>query len=136
MPKVIPEKNKSPYGWWVAMVVERYVYDDEDEDNPRRRSTAWVNTIMLKARDRNHAYRKAIAHAELLKGKESHGTDEKTGRGFRIVTLGLAGLLPVYDEMDEEGFEVLWREYENITVGRIESWLKEKHELEIFDDSP
>ncbi len=135
MPKKIPEKNKSPYGWWVAIEVQRYVYDDEDESNPKRRSTAWVNTIMLKARDRHHAYRKAIAYTEVLKGKEGHGTDEKTSRGFRIVTLGLAGLIPVYDEIDEEGFEVIFEEYENISVARIESWLKEKHELPVFDDS-
>jgi hypothetical protein len=135
MSKKIPEKNRSPYGWWVATIIERFVYDDEDERNPKRCSTAWVNTVMLKARDRHHAYRKAISYAEIGKGDEAHGIDEKTGRGFRIVTQGLQSLLPVYDEIDEDGFEVLWQEYENVSVDRIESWLKEKHELEVFDDT-
>src|SRR4030042_345840 len=111
MSKKVPEINKSPYGWWAVTVIERYLYDDEDENNPRRRSTAWINTIMLKARDRNHAYRKAIAYTEINKGEEGYITDEKTGRRFRIVSQGLSDLFPVYDEIDEDGFEVAYTEH-------------------------
>ena len=128
-------QNKRPYGWWIAEIVERYVYDDEDVHNPQRRSTAWVNTIMLKARDRNHAYKKAIAYAEIGKGEEGHFTNEKTGRGFRIISQGIEDLYPVYDEIDEDGFEVFYTEYKNTSVKRIKSWIKEKHQLQGFDDN-
>ena len=34
------------------------------------------------------------------------------------------------------GAEVMWEEYEGRTVGKIRSWVKQKHELEAFDDTP
>lgn len=131
MSRKIPGRNSSPYGWWTATVIERFVYDDEDVTNPLRRSTAWENTVMVKARDRNHAYRKVI---EYTNRSEAEFTDDKSGRRFRVVFQGLSDLLPVYDEIDEDGFEVSFTKYEKITVRRIESWLREKHELQAFDD--
>ena len=53
----------------------------------------------------------------------------------RLVFEGLASLLPVYDELDEDGAEILFDDCENITVGRVQSWVRQKSELEAFDDS-
>jgi len=44
MKKPIPEKSKSPYGWWIATIVERYEHFDEDKTKLNRRCTAWMNT--------------------------------------------------------------------------------------------
>jgi hypothetical protein len=56
MKRRTPKKNKSPTGWWVATIIERFEFDDEDRSNLRRRCHAWSNVVVLKARDRNHAY--------------------------------------------------------------------------------
>lgn len=47
---------------------------------------------------------------------------------------GLTSLLPIYDEL-EDGTEILWEEHTNRTIKKVKSWVKEKHELEVFDDT-
>ena len=134
MGRKIPSKNKSITGWWVASIIERFEYDDEDKPNLRRRCRAWCNVVILKARDRNHAYRKAIAYGRQGKSEENDWVQEGTGRKCKLIFEGLASLLPVSDEFDEDGAEILFEDHENITVGRVKSWIRQKHELEVFDD--
>src|SRR5262249_32716776 len=53
--------NRSPFGWWLASYIERFEYDDEDKQNLDRRCLAWENTIVVRAKTRDEAYRKAVA---------------------------------------------------------------------------
>jgi hypothetical protein len=130
----IPSENRSPTGCWVATIIERFEFEDEDTSNPRRRCRAWSNVVLVKARDRNHAYRKAMRYGEL--GVASGDwADVRTGRKGKWIFEGLSSLLPVYDEFDEDGSEILFDDHENITVGRVQSWVREKSDLEVFDDS-
>jgi hypothetical protein len=135
MGRKVPSRNKSPFGWWAATIVERFEFDDEDTLNPRRRCLAWSNLVLLKARDRNHAYRKAIAYGDLGTERESTWVQEKSGRKGKWIFEGLSSLLPVYDPIDEDGTEIVWEEHERITVGRVKSWVRDKEDLEVFDDS-
>ena len=130
----VPWKNKSPTGWWVATLVERFEFEDEDKSNPRRRCRAWSNLVILKAHDRNQAYRKAIRYGEL--GKEDNDWIEGlTGRKGKLVFEGLADLLPIYDDFDEDGSEILFDDHTHISVARVKSWVKQKKDLKVFDDS-
>ena len=43
-------------------------------------------------------------------------------------------ILPLYDELVPDGTESLFDKDENITVGRVKSWVREKEEFEVFDD--
>jgi len=135
MAKKVPWKNKSPTGWWVATLIERFEFEDEDRSNPRRRCRAWSNVVVLKARDRHHAYRKAMRYGELTKGVENDWVDVSSRRHGKLIFEGLAILLPVYDEFDEDGCEILFEDHENITVGRVQSWVRQKPDLEVFDDT-
>jgi len=47
---------------------------------------------------------------------------------------GLISLLPIYDEL-KDGAEIIWVEHENKTIGKVRSWVRHKHELEVFDDT-
>ncbi len=134
MSRPVASKNKSPTGWWVATIVERFEFDDEDKSNLRRRCRAWSNVVILKARDRNQAYCKAIRYAELIKD-DSDWVEGCSGRKGRLVFEGLASLLPVYDKFDEDGSEILFDDYPNISVGRVKQWVRQKKDLEAFDDS-
>lgn len=130
----IPDRNKSPYGWWVATLIERFQFDDEDVSNPRRRCRAYSNTIILKADDREHAYSKAIEYGE-LGTSDSSGWSDGNGRTGKWIFEGLSSLLPVYDEIDPDGTEIFFRDDERVTVGKVKSWVCKKEELEAFDDS-
>ena len=130
MKKSIPAKNKSPHGWWVATIVERYEHFDEDKTKLNRRCTAWMNTVLIKASNRDEAYRKAIAQGKI-------GTDSicgpEGGRQGHWVFEGLASLLPIYEQL-EDGAEIIWEQAVNVTVKTVRASVKEKRELECFQD--
>jgi hypothetical protein len=130
MKKTIPEKNKSPHGWWIATIVERYEHFDEDKTKLNRRCTAWMNTVLIKACSRDEAYRKAIAQGKI-------GTDSicgpEGGRQGHWVFEGLASLLPIYEKL-EDGAEIMWEQAVNVTVKTVRARVKEKRELECFQD--
>jgi hypothetical protein len=128
--KQIPARNKSPFGWWIASYIERFEYEDEDKTNLNRRCDAWENTIIIKARDREQAYRKAEKIGRLE--ETAYQTTEGRMGAWRYE--GLTSLLPIYEEL-EDGAEILWREHANRTVRKIKSQVKTKENLETFDDA-
>ncbi|WP_444894601.1 DUF4288 domain-containing protein [Microbulbifer sp. TRSA001] len=130
----IPGRNKSPYGWWVATIIERFQFDDEELDNMRRRCRAFSNVVILKADDREQAYQKAIQYGKSGIEDKSDWTNDKGRRG-RWIFEGLSSLIPIYDELDPEGTEILFDDDNGITVGRVKSWVRSKEELEAFDDT-
>ena len=131
--KKIPFRNRNHTGWYIASYLERFEYYDEDKRNPNRRCLAWENTILIRAKDRDQAYKKAISFGRLGEGSEAwdEGTERKGAWHFE----GLTSLLPVCEKI-EDGSEVLWTEYQGRTVKKIKSFVKSKNELEVFDDKP
>jgi hypothetical protein len=127
----VPPRNRTRYGWWIASYVERFEYYDEDRRNLNRRCLAWENTILVKARHREEAWRKAVAQGHLSEGNEAW--DSETGRKGAWRYEGLTSLLPVYDRL-EHGAELLWVEHAGCTVRRIRALIKRKRDLEAFDD--
>ena len=127
----IPYRNKSPYGWWLAAYVERFELDDEDTSNDRRRCLAWENTILIHAKSREGAYKKAIRAGKLSEGRTAQTEDGRKGK-WRFD--GLTSLLPIYEEL-EDGAEIVWMEHRGKMVKSIKAMVREKHKLEAFDDS-
>ena len=126
-----PRGTKSPHGWWVASYIERLEWSDEDGSNLRRRCLAWENTVLVKATNREQAYRRAMAI-----GRQSSGRFRNlNGRVGEWRFEGLTSLLPIYDKL-ENGAEIMWVEHENRTVARIKRMVKRKRELECFDGLP
>ncbi len=128
--KSIPSQNKSPYGWWIASYIERLELADEDNTNLNRRCVAWENTVIIKAKNREEAYKKAEEVGRI--GEYEYTT--LSGRTARWIYEGLTHLLPIYEKL-EDGAEILWNDHTNRTVKKIKSWVKTKEELETFDDT-
>jgi len=131
MKKEIPYQNRSPYGWWIASYIERVAWDDEPNPLPNSRCLAWENTIILRASDREAAYTKAISLAS--QHSLEFEDDSKNKKGHWVFE-GLTSLLPIYDEL-EDGTEILWVEHRNRTVRNVQSRIKQKEQLEAFDDT-
>jgi hypothetical protein len=127
----IPSRNRTRHGWWLASYLERFEYYDEDRRNLNRHCLAWENTILIKARTREEAWRKAMAQGRLSEGSEAW--DSETGRKGAWHFEGLTSLLPIYDRL-EHGAEIIWVKHAGRTVKRIRALVKSKHELEAFDD--
>jgi len=129
-PKV-PHRNRNHAGWWIASFIERFEYYDENKANLNRRCLAYENTILIRAPNREVAYRKAVAQGRLSNGSE--GWSSSSGRKGAWRFDGLTGLLPVYEEL-EDGAEILWQKHADVTVRRIRSRIKRKQELSVFND--
>jgi len=130
----IPHRNRSPYGRWIASYIEVAVWGDDPTPALNSRCQAWENTIIIKARDREAAYKKAtrIGSAYPDAGKFWLEPSMRTGRW---VYIGLTSLLPIYEELGD-GTEILWTERDNLTRKTILAMVKTKHELSVFDDTP
>ena len=127
----IPHRNLSTFGWWVASFVERFEFYDEDKSNPNRRCIAWENTILLKAKDRERAYKKAVAIGKRRSGGQGWNSE---GRKGVWKFEGLTHLLPVYDQI-EDGAEILWTSHENVAVKTVRALVRARKDLEVFDDT-
>ncbi len=123
------DKDVSPVDWYVARVLVRFEYYDEDKSNLNRRCKAWINQILIKAGSPEEAYEKALEHGKLHEAGEAW---DDTGRKGSWQFEGLTSLLPIYDEL-EDGTEISWHEYENRAVKKVKSWALPKDELEVFD---
>lgn len=132
MEQTIPYRNISPHGWWIATYIERAAWDEDLYPAGTKRCLAWENTVLIQASDRETAYDKVVA---LGLAGTTEFSDPDTGKTGRWVFEGLLSLLPVYEEL-ADGAEILWTEHRGRTVGKVRSWIRQKHELEAFDDRP
>jgi len=121
-------QHRSPTGWWIASYIERAVWDDAPGPGDASRCTAWENTIILKAKDRDSAYSKAVRLGSSNKSTFSDDAGKRTGRW---VFEGLTSLLPIYDDLSD-GAEVLWRDQSGKALKSIRAMVKKKGELEAF----
>lgn len=124
-------KYISPVGWYVASVLVRFEWYDEDKNNPNRRCLAWENQILIKAKSPEEAYAKAVEYGELHAEGEAWETDNQARKG-KWQFEGLTSLLAIYDEL-EDGAEITWKRYENRSVKKVKSWVIPKAELEVFE---
>ena len=129
--KEIPWRNRNPTGWWIASYLQRFEYYDEDKRNLNRRCLAWKNTIIVQAKDRETAYKKAMAVGRGVEGQEPSNLQMRRKGAWRFE--GLTSLLPIYEKL-EDGAEIRWTEYRGRTVKKIKSLVKAKKDLQAFDD--
>ncbi|HXJ35264.1 MAG TPA: DUF4288 domain-containing protein, partial [Candidatus Eisenbacteria bacterium] len=99
--------------------------------NLARRCVAWENTVLVRARTREEAFRKAVALGRLSNGHEACDSDSKRRGAWRYE--GLTELLPVYEKL-EDGAEISWTEHSGRSVKKIKSLVKRKRDLGVFND--
>ncbi|MCC6140562.1 MAG: DUF4288 domain-containing protein [Nitrospira sp.] len=123
-------RNIAPFGWWIASYIERAVWDDKPIVRLTARCLAWENTVLLKASNREAAYKKVL---RLYSRNLSTFQDNKTNRTGHWVFEGITSLLPIYEKL-QDGAEILWCEHTGKTLKGIRSRVKRMKDLEAFDD--
>lgn len=111
----------------------RAAWDGKAKPQKTARCLAWRNTIILKAPNREKAYKKALALA--AKNCGNFWDPSNPSRKGRWVVEGLSNLLPIYEKLGD-GAEISWEEYENTTISRVRTLTRNKQDLECFDDTP
>lgn len=125
MPKQVPFRNRSQYGWWVFCEVQKHVLQRKPGTPGQKRFRVWENMRLIKARNREEAYRKAMRIAQA-------GMPSKTDSG-ELRFVGLSLLPPMYEPL-EDGAEILWTDFGKISDARLKRMIKPKAKLAAFDD--
>ena len=122
----VPIRNRSESGWWIFDEVEQWVSNRQRKLTRGSRCPVWVNTRILRAKNRDQAYRKAVALGRF-------GHPSKTNGGeWRFA--GISRLLPIYDGL-EDGAEILWTKLGCIPITKIKKLVKTKRQLPVFNDN-
>ena len=121
----IPFRNRNHSGWWIFREVEQWVSRRQQKLSDESRCQVWENTRLIRARNRDEAFRKAIRL-----GQAGHPSQTKDGEWHFA---GISMLLPVYEDI-EDGTEILWIDRGRMPVRSIKKLVKSKRELSVFDD--
>jgi hypothetical protein len=122
----IPFRNRSQSGWWIFREVQQWVSRRQQKITDESRCQVWENTRLIRARNRDEAFRKAMRL-----GQAGCPSQTKDGE-WRFA--GISMLLPVYEEV-EDGAEILWVDRGKMSVRGIKKLVKSKREFSVFDDN-
>jgi Domain of unknown function (DUF4288) len=121
----VDHRNKSQSGWWIFCEVEHWVSKRQKKLLANSRCPVWENTRVIRAKNREEAYRKALRLGRV-------GSPSKTNGGeWRFA--GISMLLPIYEDL-EDGSEILWTDRGSLPLERIRKLVKSKRQLSVFDD--
>jgi len=119
------QKIKNKGDWYIAEIIERAEPKGITNQNPRRRCTTWINSVLIKADSPESAYDKA-----LKVGKKDYETSYRTVVGIDIEwkVIGLANLIFISDDI-EDGAEISWKDIGFVSANRGNNMVKSKEEL-------
>src|SRR5262245_64443396 len=101
------DPNRSPVGWYVASYLLRFEeIKAARKDNPRRKFLSWENTVLVKARNLEHAYAKVT---KIGRVKTSPYRGGRKAIPVRWVYEGVTVLLPIYGKL-RAGAGLSWTE--------------------------
>lgn len=122
----IPFKNRSQSGWWIFREVQQWVSSRQKTLSDDTRCLVWENTRLIRARNRDEAYRKAI--------RLGQAGDPSRTKGGEWRFAGISMLLPVYENI-EDGAEILWVDRGRMPIRSIKKLVRSKRNLPVFDDN-
>jgi hypothetical protein len=61
MRKAVAHRNRNHTGWWIFREVEQWVSKRQKKLSPGSRCLVWENTRLIRAANREEAYRKALS---------------------------------------------------------------------------
>jgi hypothetical protein len=119
-------KNISPYGWYVGSYLLRFV-ERANKRNYQLQSKflTWENTVIVKARNLNHAYDKVTSIAKQQTKPYKSGRDAVD---VQWLFEGVTELLPIYEKLGD-GAEIMWAERRSQTLKTIRKRVRKKGEF-------
>lgn len=120
------DKNTSPVGWYVGSYLLRFVeLEDKNNSDPEERFLSWENTIIVKAKSFNDAYKKVV---KVAKSNTKPYRGGEKGIPVQWVFEGVTELLPIYEEL-EDGSEIMWAEHTPRKLKNLRKLVRERDDL-------
>lgn len=111
-----PSAAISPVGWYVGSYLLRFVeFDEAGSEDLEARFLAWENTVIVRARDLEEAFRKVEAVGRAQTVPYEGGPDAVP---VQWLYEGITDLLPIYEPL-EDGAEIMWEEHEAVPLGEL-----------------
>jgi hypothetical protein len=115
------DKNVSPVGWYFGSYLLRFLeLDEAGRNDPEKRFLAWENTVLVKAKTLDAAYRKV----ERI-GKSATKPYRGGPQGVRVrwEYVGVTELLPVYEAL-ADGAEIAWADHGSRKLKTLRRWVQ------------
>ncbi|HEV8723863.1 MAG TPA: DUF4288 domain-containing protein [Candidatus Binatia bacterium] len=119
-------KNISPHGWYVGSYLLRFI-ELSNKHNHRLESKflTWENTVIVKARNLNHAYDRISSIAKRQTKPYKGGLD---AIDVQWLFEGITELLSIYEKLGD-GAEIMWSEHRPQTLKQICKRVRKKGEF-------
>ena len=111
--------------WYIAEIIEKCEPVLRNEENELRRVTTYGNHHLIKAKNPKVAYEKAIKI-----GKESNFKFINENKvEMEWIFVGIGDLIPIYEDNIEDGSEIMWTDYGNISHKRTMKFARSEREI-------
>jgi len=107
--------------WFLADLIQEFTYLDGSH-------SIYVNTVLVKANSVEQAYEKALGFGEVYNYSFTNTDQEEVKVSFR----GLRDLYLIYDKL-EDGAELIYEDYDEITEEEIAAMVTPMEKLTAFD---
>lgn len=118
----ISNKNRE---WYIVEIIEKCEPPIHNESQDLRRVKTWGNHHLIRAKSGEEAYEKAITL-----GKEGEFRFiNSDGLELEWSFVGIGDIIPIYEDNIEDGTEIMWTDYGNISNRKAERFARDKKDL-------
>jgi len=111
--------------WYIAEIIEKREPSNRNKANDLRRVVTWGNFHLIKAESPKVAYEKAVKIGK--DGEIKFINSDKIEMEYTFV--GIADLIPIYDDNIEDGCEIMWTDYGFISNKKTERFARSEKEI-------
>ncbi len=111
--------------WYIAEILEKCEPVDRDEKKDLRRVTIWGNQYLIKAESPKKAFEKAVKIGRESEFKFTNPDNLE----MEWIFVGIGYLLPIYEDVIEDGIEIMWTDYGFISNRRAMKMAVAKEEI-------
>jgi hypothetical protein len=123
--KEIEKISNEKGNWFVAEIIEKREPVESKKENDLRRVVTWGNFHLIKAETPKLAYEKAVKIGKDAEIKFTNSDNIEMEYTF----VGIADLIPIYDDNIEDGCEIMWTDYGSISNRKAEKFARNEKEI-------
>ncbi|KLT71377.1 MULTISPECIES: DUF4288 domain-containing protein [unclassified Flavobacterium] len=111
--------------WYIAEIIEKREPFNNNKENDLRRVVTWGNFHLIKAESPKLAYEKAV---KIGKDGEINFTNSDNVE-MEYTFVGIADLIPIYEDNIEDGSELMWTNYGSISNRKSEKFVRTEEDI-------
>ncbi|OCB75289.1 DUF4288 domain-containing protein [Flavobacterium crassostreae] len=123
--KEIEKISNEKGNWFIVEIIEKREPVERKKDNDLRRVVTWGNFHLIKAENPKLAYEKAVKIGKDAEIKFTNSDNIEMEYTF----VGIADLIPIYDDNIEDGCEIMWTDYGSISNQKAEKFARTEKEI-------